>query len=111
IIMVEYANIEATNWHTTGFETTLVNGLVSIATGSVIMAHRQVDYDAIEFELEADAEIPVAYDVYLLGNGTQDVVRTEVGIDTLSAYEGEEELVHCLISLQIEPGETLSSLS
>jgi hypothetical protein len=112
--MINYQNIQVTNLYTEGFEVTFPSPMtISFGPGKVVNTDIPVEYvfDEIEFDVEADPELNVSYDVYLLmdkddsGLNIQ-VDRTEIGLTSLSVYEGEAPLLHCLLSLFVPAGTT-----
>lgn len=108
---MEYENIKSSNWYMEGFECTLENGELSFAAGSLVMPSETLAYEAFEFDVEGDEEIPVVYDVYLLANGEPHVDRTEVSSNNVAFYDGTEEVRHCLMSFQLNPGDIIDNLT
>lgn len=115
--MISYENIQVANTWTEGFEVTLTEPL-SLAFGPGKFFFQPAsgdpvvwDFPAVSFDAEADPDIPVGYDVYLLDGTNEDgeqieVVRTELGLNVLQLYEGETPLLHALFSFVMQPGET-----
>lgn len=109
--MIERANIKVDNWHTEGFECEIVGDEIRFSAGSVVKGESTLSYDAFSFDVEGDEELSVVYDVYLLASGDVDVMRTEIGADTVAFYDGEGEVIHCLTSLEIPKGDSLPELT
>lgn len=109
--MISYENIENREWKTEGFECSLSGDVVSFGAGTVTFPSESYTFESFDFLIEGDPDIPVQYDVFLLRNNEVDVMRTELGLDTVAFYDGEEALLHCLMSVVITPGAESSSLS
>lgn len=114
--MINHADINITNIFTEGFETSTPSGmLLSIGEGTFVKFDVESPivrlFPAFEFDLEADDELDVVYDVYLLdGNNEQGVPvhvdRTEMGFESMAIYEGATPLLHCLMSIVVPPNTT-----
>lgn len=69
-------------------------------------------YPEFSFFIEPDKDLQVIYDVYLLyptetipEEDSIQIDRTEIGSDdTIAFYEGEQELNHCLLTIQVPSG-------
>lgn len=64
-------------------------------------------YPEIEFDVVADDEFDVLYDVYLLVDGNIQVDRSELGSDMIAGYSGEVPLRHTILTF-ILPANTTS---
>lgn len=107
--MINYENIEMENVFTEGFELSLPSA-TSLKITEGVFTHIMTSgtevftFPAIEFDVEADDELPVQYDVYLLESADKvSVMRTELGLGTVAVYEGEGVLMHPLLSFTLPP--------
>lgn len=116
--MITNANIMVENWHTHGFAASLTAPMsIKFESGEIHFADwpESHSYPSIEFDMVADTEITVYYDVYLLrANNSQGynvhVDRTEFGVENMPmVYEGDAELLHHLCSISIPPKTTDAS--
>lgn len=63
-------------------------------------------YPAFTFDVVPDDEFEVIYDVYLCGDNTVEVQRTELVGDTTPYYIGKKELIHLLCTFVVPPNAT-----
>lgn len=113
--MISYASIGIDDIFTEGFEASFPSAMSFAVTAGTFnkvsesgIATR--NFPAFEFDLEADPELTVVYDVYLLRVEGEafpvHVDRTVLGYDTLAIYDGTEEVLHCLSSIVLPPNTT-----
>lgn len=114
--MINYANIEMGNVFTEGFEASVSSGM-TLTIGEGVFSKYDVEFPEVrifpgfEFDLEADDELDVIYDVYLLRDNNENGVaihvdRTEIGFETMAIYQGTAPLLHCLASIVVPPNTT-----
>lgn len=65
-----------------------------------------VGYEAFAFDVEADPDFPVVYDIYLLEGGEVEVKRTVFVGSNVPSYDGEIPLLYTLTSFQVPAGAT-----
>lgn len=114
--MINYANINISNVFTEGFEASVPSDMtLRIGEGTFVKFDVESPivrlFPAFEFELEADNELDVLYDIYLLNGNNESGVpvhvdRTELGFESLAIYEGTTPLLHCLASILVPPNTT-----
>jgi hypothetical protein len=63
-----------------------------------------VSYEAFAFDVEADPDFPVVYDIYLLEGGEVEVKRTVFVGTNVPYYDGELTLLYTLTSFQLPAG-------
>lgn len=114
--MINYENIEVANLYTGGFAVTIEDGMtVSVEAGTYNLVQKGevavTDFPAFAFDVEADTDLRVVYDIYLLAEANADgstihIDRTELGGNAVAFYEGEAKLLHCLTSFIVPPNTT-----
>lgn len=114
--MIRYENIKVVNLYTEGFATTIEEGMtLSIGTGTYNHIEGSgvtiTNFPEFAFDVVADSEFQVVYDVYLLAEENVDgstihIDRTELGGNAIAFYEGEAKLLHCLTSFIVPPNAT-----
>lgn len=121
--MIKYADINISNVFTEGFQASTPSAMsLAVTAGSFTkfdssaeansdeMRINTRNFPAFEFDLAADEELDVVYDVYLL-QVEGDVVpihidRTVIGYETMAIYEGDNTPLHCLLSITLPPKTT-----
>jgi hypothetical protein len=115
------------NAETLGFEVTTSGLTVQVSEGSFVFYRRdekenpedeqtyteeKTDFPAFSFDVVPDdaadgALIDVIYDVYLVkdkdGNPSIHIDRTEYAEENIAFYDGEDELLHTLMSIRVPP--------
>jgi len=120
--MLIETHIETDNYWLEGFEPS-INGLeIQIESGKfieqvlvrdleseeLVIGYSVMEYPSFSFDVEADSDFDVVYDVYLLElpslSGAQvNVDRTILGYDQIAVYEGEDTLKFTLMSFTVKP--------
>lgn len=100
-----YAKIASAQ--TEGFNLTS-NGLsIEIQGGSITFFGKDepeiFTFEGFTFDVVPDDELPTLYDIFLCGDNTVLVNRTELLPDTIPSYSGEKELLHLLVTFNVPP--------
>lgn len=106
--MIVNRNNKSYDFYTEGFGISFPEPFsIKVASGKLCFFNNDgetcLTYPEFEFDVIADTELPVMYNVYLLEDDVVHVDRTELLEDTVAFYEGEAELQHTLLYFRVEP--------
>lgn len=94
--MVTEENIQTASCYTSGFSVSLPSPMeIEFSEGVYSDGYDSYSYEPFSFDVEADPEFPVVYDVYLTTDGVT-VSRTVFAGGNVPCYEGEPTLLHTL---------------
>jgi hypothetical protein len=87
---------------------------ISVSSGSLNIERldgelKTLSYPQFSFEVESDNDLDVVYDIYLLDQPSNSgnlihIDRTEMGIDAIPTYEGEDTLAFTLATFLVPKG-------
>lgn len=110
--MIDRKEIDIDGVNMEGFEVTSTSSTLSVGEGTYenfTGAETSITtYEAFEFDVEGDDELPVVYQAYLIEGGTKIYLeRTEVTINTVPFYAGDEQPSHLLLQVKVPIAGTL----